>query len=478
MNRPPTAGAGAGFTMLELLVVLAIMVTVFGLVGSGFAKRNGRLQAVQAAANELAATCRKARARAMETHSCHAVVFNIQNDPTSSGRVLNNRSGGHWYRTMGPRSNKGDIIQVPACETQQSGPYTVAEFQQQLDLTWYDDAHVLPPRRVRFVALTDMDWGDCTTINTALAGRQHGGAPSFPRPWFGWWDATAKRLYGWGGYDPAIPASGFYYWGNPTTPEWAPRDPEPINPATGLAPGCANASDRWLDRWTSAAIYPVQSRAPELTHADRLYATGDPRPLVNAAWRDASLIFLSSGEVRWGDWMPARHCTAFKDSLWTAPGKPFRSGIAERCNRMETTVYSSTMAQHSKAEASNFDQDSGGWFITLGPDVEDDNDSFADARSAMESLMPLYRVYVSSFGEIRVLAVSRIAKLGGLSAFPSDPDWWRTGSNLIRYFGEDRYNTAAVLASENQTGRGPYQGAPITDFLTPDMLSNRSVWMK
>jgi prepilin-type N-terminal cleavage/methylation domain-containing protein len=469
--------ATRAFTLIEMMIVLAIMVTVFGLVGSSFSKRNLRQQSVNAAASELAATCRAVRARAMETKTCHAIVFHIQNDPASSGRVLNNRSGGHWYRVIGPRTSKGEVIQTPALETQQGGPYTVAEFRQQLEATWYGDAHILPAKRVRFVALTDMDWGDYTTINTALAGRQKTATRSFPRPWFGWWDAADGRLHGWGGYDPAIAASGFYYWGNPATAQPA-RDPEPVSSATGLPPGCSNAVGRTLDRWASWVQYNSYNRPADEPDADVLYAAGTPRPLIDAHWMDASLIFLSSGEVMWGDWMPARHSTSFKDSIRTAPGGPWQCGVFERCNGMETTIYNSTMAQASKAEASNFDRDSGGWFITLGPDTIDDRDTFGSAREAMESLMPLTRVFVSSFGEVRVIPVSRTARFGTRSAFPTSEDWWRTGSNVIANFGESRYNTGLIKASENQTGRGPYVGRPITDFLIPDMLANRSVWMK
>ena len=31
------------------------------------------------------------------------MVFNIANATGSSGRILNNRNGGHWYRVIGPR---------------------------------------------------------------------------------------------------------------------------------------------------------------------------------------------------------------------------------------------------------------------------------------------------------------------------------------------------------------------------------------
>lgn len=460
----------SGFTLVELLVVLAIMAGVFGLAAYGFAGHNARRQAVQGAAHELAATFRTARALAMERKATFAVVFHLQNDPESSGRVLNNRSGGHWYRIAGP-----GVPQVPACETQQGGPYTVHDVQLQMGAAWAEDAHVLPARRVRFVALSDMDWGDCASSSTGSTGsaasgaRRKGAHDSFPRPWFGWYDAAAKRLHGWGAYDPAIVGSGFYFWGNAAAPAYAPVDPEPINPATGQPPGCANAADRWMDRWMPISTYPVQNRVPEAVNAHLLYERGSPRPLVNANWRDASIVFTSSGMVRWGDWMPARHCTAFKDSLWTGPGKPYRSGVAERMNRCETSVYSATIPQYASAEASCFDQVSGGWYITLGPDLERDDDAYPDARAALDAIMPLYRVFVSSFGEVRVIAVGRGERgASGLAPFPTDPGWWRSGSNLQTHFGTGRYRDAA----------GTAVGRPATDFVTARMLADRAPWLR
>lgn len=451
------------FTLLELLVVLTIMLAAFGMIAGTFAKRNLRLTSVQMAANEMAETFRKARARAMETKSCYSVVFNIQNDPASSGRVLNNRTGGHWYRILGPTTNDMGMFLVDP-GIQSSGPYTLYAFQESLKARWYDDAHVLPAKKVRIVALSDMDWGDYTKVNTAWTGRQKSPTVSFPRPWFGWWDSSSKRLYPWGGYDPAIMASGFYFWGS-AAPAWAARDSEPINSATGLPPGCANAQDRKLDAFTGSNTYMVyNTKTPDIVGGDLLYAKGSPRPLVNADWMDAALVFLGNGMVVSNAWMPARRYGTFRDSSWTSGS--WKSGVAERCN------------QFSIDEATHFSAASGGYFITLGPDALDDNDQFQSAKDAVDAMMPLYRVFVSSFGEVRVIAVSRTSKYGTMSAFPTSESWWRTGNNTVTYFGESRYNTAATKYYDNVTGNGVYAGQPITDFIDADMLTNRSVWMK
>lgn len=454
------------FTMLELMVVLAISMVVFGMVASTFSRRNQRLTAVHMAANELAETFRKARARAMETKSCYSVAFHIQNDPASSGRVLNNRTGGHWYRILGPTTNDMGMFLIDP-GIQSSGPYTLFEFQEAIKTRWYEEAHVLPAKQVRFVALTDMDWGDFTKVNTAWTGRQKSSTVSFPRPWFGWWDSSSKRLYPWGGYDPGIMASGFYFWGNTTAPVWATRDAEPISSATGLPPGCTNAQDRRLDGFTGSCTYMVyNTKSPDTAGRDLLYAAGSPRPLVNAEWMDAALVFLGDGRVVANDWMPGRRYGTFRDSSWTSGS--WKSGVAERCNK-----YSAALP-----EATHFSAASGGFFITLGPDALDDNDQFPTAKDALDSLMPLYRVFVSSFGEVRVIAVSRSPRYGSMTAFPDNENWWRTGNNTVNYFGEGRYNTKATTYSDNTTGNGVYTGQPITDFIEADMLANRSVWMK
>lgn len=459
------------FTLIELLLVMAIMAVVFGMAGASFARSNTRQQAVLGAANELAATFRQARALAMERKQAYSVVFHIQNDPASSGRVLNNRSGGHWYRILGPGGgNMRMVAYTPPYGSFQFGAFNLASAAQSLERNWVDEAHVLPARKVRFLALTDMDYGNYRSGSQDY--RQASAERTYPRPWFGWFDGT--RLHGWGGYDPDIPGSGFYFWGNDSQITWngapdpaafATRDPKPLT--------CTNTQDRVLDNWIGA---DSRSSAPGQPASQVLYTAGSPRPLINASWRDVSLQFLGTGEACWGTFLPARHAWIFSDvqpSYW----RNARRGVAERCNGSTSwdinTYYSvGDVRQHWQTEAGNFDQDSGGWFVTLAPDVDSDNDTYPDAKAALDALMPMYRVFVSSFGEIRVIAVSRSAKLpSGMTAFPPTEDWWRTGSNTVNYFGRDRY--VGTVAK----GTRPV-GAPITDFVTTGMLGNRQVWMR
>lgn len=484
-----------GFTLIELLMVLAIMVSLFALGAGSFARTDGRVQAVKAAAEELAATCRQARALATSRNATYAVVFHIQNHPQSNGRLLNNRSGGHWYRIVGPQTgvvtNRGAssrallsptrVENLPAVTGSANGnvisssPYNLAQMAVGMNASWVGEQHNLAAGKVRLLALTDMDYGDFTTTSTR---RVASATRSYPRPWFGWWDGGnvagggAGRFYPWGGYDPSIPGSGFFYWGRAaSTPAAAALDAQPI--------GCTHATDRLLDRWIdgqqgedsdgSAPFAP-----PAVPDGDPLYAAGDPRPLVDASWRDMSVMFLSSGEVQWGGTMPGRHCDLYRNNRSSTP---YKRGAAERCNGIFTKT--GLVNQRYQAETGTFDRDSGGFFITLAPDAENDQDIFPTAKAALDSIMPMYRVFVSVLGEVRVIAVSRIPKLpAGSVQFPTIESWWRTGSNMRLYFGQDRLVTGTKLDS-NSTGIGNPDGhGPITSFLTTDMLLNRSVWIK
>jgi type II secretory pathway pseudopilin PulG len=470
------------FTLAEMLVVLAVVVTLFGMVIGSFPRTDLRYQSVKAAAEELAATCRQARARAIGQSTTTAIVFHIENAPDSTGRVLNNRSGGHWYRILGSmaqtqESNLYKKVPDMSCRADNlppmtgdvvggvitSAPYNMYQFAQENVQSWQGAVHVLPAGRVRFLALTDMDYGDFG-YTAATKRRAPSGAVSYPRPWFGWYDASTRRLYPWGGYDPMLPGSGFYYRGNAAAGTYGIVDAEPS--------GCINADrrvlDHWLDSQQTQGSGGASAQAPAIpagdpTNIDILYAQGSPRPLINAAWRDMGLVFLASGEVQWAGCMPARHCLNFRNDM-PALTPAVSRGVAERCNGQFAAA--GALDQHAQTEAGNFDRVSGGWYITLSPDVPRDIDVFPDSRSALESLTPMFRVFVSVLGDVRVVCVSRTKKFGTLSPWPTAPTDWST--QMVTKFPRDQY----------LDGTGAPAGLPITDFITEDMLANRSVWMQ
>lgn len=89
------------FTLVELLTVLAIMALVASMVVYTN-PRQGKAQTVELVAEGVAGMLRKARAMAIVEQAPITVSFNLQNAPGSSGRVINNRSGGHWLRLLRP----------------------------------------------------------------------------------------------------------------------------------------------------------------------------------------------------------------------------------------------------------------------------------------------------------------------------------------------------------------------------------------
>ena len=334
-----------------------------------------------------------------------------------------------------------------------------------MNRAWVEDPHVLSAGKVRFLALTDMDWGDCQDPLWVPFGvfNQRGIASTnfYPRPWFGYYDAASKRLYPWGGYDPAIANSGFYYKGtnkNNGTVITATADPTPVN--------SLNPVTRVLDHWSVGQLNAT-SNVPIPTHPayDVLYKADTPRALVNSDWRDCSIVFLSNGEVRWGYWMPTRHNRYMKDAITAVTLAPVKRGVFDRCNGVEADA--GNVKQHVQTEAGNFDQDTGGWFITLAPDSLDDKDSFNSANEALASISPMYRVFISRLGEVKVLPVSQKPDFQGLTAFPPNAAWWRTSANMQNFFPADRYVNLGLV-----------QGKPITTFVTPQMISERQVWMK
>ncbi|MGH3584592.1 MAG: hypothetical protein ACRDUB_23595, partial [Mycobacterium sp.] len=275
--------------------MLGVIVLALGLVTAGFPRTDRRVQQVKAAAEELAATCRQARALALARNAAYAVVFNLQNDPTGSGRVLNNRSGGHWYRIVGPTAALGSttgnsrqnlmpdkVDNVPPVvgslngSTIFSSPFNLLQMSSGMAGGWAGETHTLPAARVRFVALTDLDYGDFTASGTR---RVPSAGISYPRPWFGWWDSSTKRLYPWGGYDHALVDGS----GNRVSAFSLEGD-------DGQLAGCVNPADRST---TDAEAFPI-------------FKQGDERPVVNGAWLDYVIRFNPDGSVQEGKIMAAR----------------------------------------------------------------------------------------------------------------------------------------------------------------------------
>jgi hypothetical protein len=414
---------GGAFSLIELLMVVVIVALTCSLIS--FMPQTARKDAdVQAAAQELAATLREARNLAMRTHAMHAVVFNIQNAPGSSGRVLNNRGGGHWYRILGPWPRGGDDTILAWPKFYRDGYLLMQDFLTAMDVCWAGEKHVLPARKVRFLALSDQDNGGLVQPwSTATDGRQRY-QPSYPRPWCGYWDPATQRLYPWGGYDHALVSAargrctgGFWYEGN-----------------EGEITGSANPNDRLVGSY-------------------QLYKAGEPRAVVDARLEDYWFIFYPDGTVAEGPVMNARE-QSFCRGFQAGPGG---QSLGDRYEGIGNEW-------DDGSPMTSYQAYTGSWYVTLAPDAVSDDDRFATAAAAVDSELPAYRVGINRIGVVEVVKVRRTPP-AGVEFDSAITDW------------QDTRQTGALYRWGTRTqGNDPW-GRPVVDFLLPSMLARRQWWL-
>jgi type II secretory pathway pseudopilin PulG len=479
----------AAFTLIELLVTAAILVTVMGI---GFAMNRGdrRDAEVSAAAQELASVLRQARSLAIERQAQFAVSFNIANPAGASGRVLTNR-GGHWYRILGPaednynmNTNGAPSFTMPIRTLNGSGPDAVHERALSTVLSdisrgWYGDRHVLPPGKVRFLALNDQDNGSYRTDGDTFPA-------TYPRPWFGWYDAASRRMYPWGGYDSTllltnqtasnaakyqprsfggkvISHSGFFYEGD-----------------DGQISGCTNPRDRWIIKDNTAPFdgwylhdltnanhdLPGGIVSPDSTNGWRLLRQDEPRPLINAEWLDSTFIFRPDGSVTQGGFLWMREQYAQFD--YSGSVFSIAAGLLRLIGPGDMTNQSCSNGRWTHEEATSFEARTGTWWITLGPDAGD-TDSFATVREAYQSVMPAYRVGINRFGDVRV---QKVSSNPGKAVFCGKVEGtqWNTKSLTDTWF-KDKFLVTKVGNKVTPLGM------PVETFVTPDMLSGRKWWI-
>jgi len=522
MRRTPARRQG--FTLIEMLIVLLIVVLMIGFV-IAIPASDRREEAVRGAAEQLAAVLRETRNRAMRKNTPYAVVFNIQNEPGSSGRILNNRSGGHWYRVLGPKDildptrSWNDLPFITASNLMTTGTWYTSfycpplqHYLSLIDKSWIDEPHQLPRGAVRFLALTDQDNGD-----NAKPSRGGWYTDTYPRPWFGWWDSNSNLLHAWGGYDPALKGasqpgadqvqvdgrmvspSGFYYEG------W-----------DGEVVGCRHPKDRLvaLDVNNNGS-YDMATEWGAANNTYPVYRQGEPRPLINARWLDYVLTFTPDGRVAdkwfqlrqfyWGvvcnPWMSNRYRgwgTSQNPNPGTAnPYQPvFRTydesdqGLADFSNgcagnwNVDDYTASEPRAAPSQREATSFVHRTGWYWITLAPDVASDVATFPSAEAVLRTLTPTYRVGVSPEGQVKVIRVKNT--WDGIGPPPFDTTftgtawqdknkvWGRTGAwSLATPITTDNY-----INHELRTSTGAPKGRPIDDRLLPEMLRERKWWWR
>jgi prepilin-type N-terminal cleavage/methylation domain-containing protein len=491
------------FSLVELLIVLAVVALLMGL-GVASLRRDQRGAQVQAAAEELAGTLRKARAMAMRDQAVYGIAFNIQNEPGSSGAVLNNRSGGHWYRIIGPAktlaqsTNLAGNIPYPMNLLGGRENWNFPDYLYAISIAWVAEKTVLPARKVRFLALSDTDEGPRFPAYTSasIAGTGNygdAGEMTYPRPWFGYFDRKGGRLWPWGGYDPAKAHSGFFYQGS--------------GPAIS---GCRNMDDRIYDNSFAVAgadrdadyadakdlngdgdtadLGEVESKVP-------IWRTGEPRPLVNADWLDAVIVFLPDGRARYLEWGRGRRF--YSQGQVGALGKG-GNGVRDltriaftnsQDSKLKNQAFDNSpvfapLSQDRRAtrttnpcgpgEVRHFNLHTGGWHLTLAPDALDDQDTFASEQEALESISPMWRVFIGENGSIRAFPVAQRPGWPMTAAtIPSTPADWLDAAWVwknCRYGYPHDPTTNGEILVPTPIGR------PITDVISTSMLCNKVWW--
>lgn len=474
------------FTLVELMAVLAILACLLAVVFvlNGTDRRDAQ---VRTAAEQLAAVLARARSLAITGQATYGVAFNIRNAAGSSGEVLNNRDGGHWYRIIGPargvRYEFQGRIPVAGRNLGTSILRNFPDFVEEVERSWVGEPQVLPPRQVRFLALSDTDEGSRTRGTGAASGGTlwygSGGETTYPRPWFGWFDPTAKRLWGWGGYDPSRPRSGFWYQGS-GSPVVGCRNPatrtydNDFDWSHTISDHDLNGDGDVVDGGEREAAYPVLT-------------AGEPRPLVNAAWLDACIVFTPSGSARFLEWNRGRRCyESAQAGLTSTTGWLDRNGVSDMAKPgppgRRWFTNSDDVCAYDHDEVGHFDRHTGGWFITLAPDASDDRVAFPDAAEALRTLTPMYRVFVGSAGVIRVIRVRhQEAAFAGATLWPPAPATWlataNAGTNPVWRDCRLGWLHQPDTAGASDEAKLVPRGTPISDVVNRQMLENRQWWL-
>jgi len=537
---------GRAFTLIELLIVMGIAVLLAGMVVS-VGSRQARGPLVQLAAEQTAALLRRARAMAIANQVPYTVVFNIANAPGSSGRVLNNRTGGHWARIVKPAHLPDGSAEAAPLITKESYPYgngaaprhptaggpsswwdtdwtyactggwdrrsasgnnltTFAEVVEDIRGGWASERLDLPSGKVRFLALGDSDEGPrlYQEWGAGAAGSKHFGyayGDYYPRPWFGMWHPTERRLYPWGGYDPALPPVPAYGEPMPDSTTYSglfyQSFRETAASDTAALTKSLNPADRvyqvdWNGNGTISGA--DASRGPE----DAWYQLrqGEVRPLINGEWGDFAIVFRPDGRAefppmkcnrRWYAW--DQGCP--KMASGTGPNDRFAfangCGASDMAKNWSYHTSDNTLCMYPwvipNGESIHYARHTSAAFITLAPDSLDDRDSFGSAVEALRSMMPMVRVKVNLSGTVEVVPVrwndsvlAEAVAMGG-TPWPATPAVWNDPVQLDAEYRYGWLNESGAPAYQALYTRVKPRGRPITDQVSPEMLSQRIWWI-
>ncbi len=236
------------------------------------------------------------------------------------------------------------------------------------------------PEGVRFLALSDMNEGHRFILDhyPAWKGPRDCG-PTFPRPWYGYYDTATKRLHAWGGYDPILdddhiseyPISGLCYEGHDDGAfAYDPDRDTIVN--TGPIYGRFDTFD--LPKNNTNTLTRTSSRI------------GKPRAVVNGYWGDVLILFMPDGHA-------------------------YFTTVHARLRMFEYASYNTNrIISRAGMRITHLDNKTGGYHITLARDVDPedpiytqtDSDTgqpayhlFDNADDALASIRPFLRVFVN-----------------------------------------------------------------------------------
>ena len=432
------------FTLIELMVVLVVVSMVMSMI---FVQSEDKTTNVRIAAMQLEATLSQARNLARQSGLAHAVVFHIEN--YGDGRVMRNfgpnderEHGGHWYAIVGPNKGAqpkpGNNDELRAWTKTPSLPPLVLddqnyndtilnEFLNDIALSQVGPRYYLP-HGVRFLALSDYDFGrnitDEKMWKTNLSDSNL--LDEYPRPWFGVLkpasslpnsirpDAGDFVLYPWGGGDV----------------EW--ENARNANNMSGLG---------------TISGQTTNSRNHGI--------------LVNGERIDIGILFQADGTAVYINPFAARRSFQnLKNSNGSIYNDPDLLKDPFYWNARKGPRLNVNDENKKNSGLHNCERITGGIHITLARDVDEDEsiypiagrvDVFNNEEDALESILPMYRVYVNNF----------------------------TASTVIRSFGEPmaevkmnqaRVNPSDVGQTHPSTGvllRPAYRHSYFSDSLIP-----------
>ncbi len=381
-----------GFTLLELLIVVGIIAMLSSMI---FVDGGDKKTPVQVAAMELEATCSKARNLARQTGLAHAVYFHIEN--YGDGRVLRNFGpedegtfrGRHWYAIVGP--NKGAVPNtgntggnlrsftknphmpplVNAPNNYDDDKYD--QFMHDVEISQVGPRIYLP-EGVRFLALSDYDFGFNISDDRIWATNKSDSQllDEFPKPWFGVLKPKSALPNG------IRPSNGefvLYPWGGGDL-EWENARNAQNSTAFGTLSGQA----------TNPNIHGPLIDGNRLDFCILFRADGSAFPIEAFAARRAFTRLKQNNGHIYQDQDLMHH--------------PYYWNARRTAERNEATEVLCNSGLHHASRIT------GGVHITLCRDIDESEeiypepgrfDVFEDEADALQSILPLYRVYVNNF---------------------------------------------------------------------------------